>query len=180
MYFNVSQLMAEPSGSSRFYDVEEKLGLANDIGAQRVAGSVSLLRTDRGIWVSAVLDSDAVCNCSRCLEEFMQPIRVSMEEEFMSVADPDGGEGAGGQDYDGESYGIEDHMLDLTEAVTQHLAVCLPMKPLCRSDCKGMCATCGASLNESPCECDTTVRDRRWDPLLGLVPSNEATDNRSN
>ena len=169
MYFNVSKFMLEPSGSSRRYNVDEELKYGEDGEAHGISGSVALLRTDQGIWASAALDSEVPCVCSRCLEDFRQPVHISIEEEFFSVTDLAAGRAAEGQV---ESYRIDqDHILDLADAVGQYMAVGLPMKPVCRGDCKGICATCGTNLNEGVCQCDDVERDTRWGALLELVPS---------
>jgi len=43
--------------------------------------------------------------------------------------------------------------LDLTEAVRQRALLVIPMKPLCRQDCAGLCPDCGHNLNRGPCAC---------------------------
>jgi uncharacterized protein len=61
--------------------------------------------------------------------------------------------------------------LDLTEVVTQYAAISLPMKPVCRRECAGICASCGEDLNESRCTCDSSPVDSRWEALLELAAS---------
>ena len=169
MYFNVAQFMLEPSGSSRSYEVDEELERRDDGEAHRVSGSVALLRTDQGIWASAALDAEVPCACSRCLEECQQPVHISIEEEFFSLTGSEAGRAAEGQV---ESYRIDqDHILDLADAVRQYIAISLPMKPVCRDNCKGICGSCGTNLNESVCRCESVERDSRWGALLDLVPS---------
>jgi uncharacterized protein len=169
MYFNVSQLMQERSGSSRSYEVDEELERGEDGEAPEVSGSVALLRTDQGIWASAALDSEVPCVCSRCLEDYRQSVHIGIEEEFFSLTDSAAGRAAYGQV---ESYRIDqDHILDLAEAVRQYLALGLPMKPVCRDGCKGICVACGTNLNQSVCQCENVERDSRWGALLDLVPS---------
>ena len=53
MYFNVSQLLREPSGSVRRFEVSDDFEARDGAETMTLQGSVSLLRTDRGIWVSA-------------------------------------------------------------------------------------------------------------------------------
>ena len=178
MYFNVSQLMREPSGSSRTLEVDERLAPIDGGEAQRLEGAVKLLRTDKGIWVSGELDSQVLCACSRCLKEYWQPIYMTIEEESLPLADSETGVVAGLDDDEaGESFGIDQNqMLDLTEAVRQYSALSIPMKPVCDSDCKGICLNCGADLNETPCQCDNTVKSSLWGPLLIPVPQGESIE----
>ena len=117
MHFNVSQLMMEPSGSTRAYEVDEDVSLAHDDNVKRVSGAVKLLRTDRGVWVSARLDSAVVCSCSRCLKEYRQPVQMSIEEESFSSEEPgvaDEGAGTNVVEVGEESATIDQqHILDL-------------------------------------------------------------------
>ena len=174
MHFNVSQLMKEPSGSDRSFGVDEELSPNENLERQRVRGTVELLRTDGGVWVSAELDTEAASTCSRCLEKYSQSIHVIVEEEFFS---PAGSPTVSGLDVGEESFRIDhNHILDLGEPVRQYVALSAPMKLLCRRDCKGICLSCGANLNETSCQCDDAKRDSRWGPLLELVPSNGSTE----
>ena len=62
----------------------------------------------------------------------------------------------------------EHHILDLTEAIRQYRVMALPMKPLCREECAGLCPTCGKNLNTGPCDCPANEIDPRWAKLLKL------------
>lgn len=173
MLFNVAQLMKEPSGSTRRYQVDEVVAIG-DNPSQHVRGWVRLLRTDRGVWVSAVLDSEVVCSCSRCLKEYLQPIHLEIEEEFLPTIDVNtGARVATPHEFDENFYIDHNHILDLSEAVRQYSVISVPMKPVCRQDCPGICIHCGADLTEAPCMCDLEVRDSRWGPLLDMVKSGD-------
>ena len=177
MYFNVSQLMREPSGSYRTYEVDEESSLGGHGKARRVSGVVDMLRTDRGIWVSAVLDTEAVCTCGRCLEEYTQPLHITIEEEFVPLTDPVTVNRPSGLNDDRDSLMIDqDHILDLTEAARQYSVLNLPMKRVCRDDCMGICLTCGADLNEAICQCDETASDSRMSALLEMFLTNDSTE----
>ena len=172
MRFNVSQLMKESIGSTRVYDVNNFIALAvDDCRVCRVEGRAMLLRTDRGVWVTAELASEINCVCSRCLSEFEQPIRMLIDDEYLPEVDvatgarsDDSGEGAE------EGFHIDDcHILDITEAIRQYSSLGLPMKPTCSEECEGMCTSCGVNLNDAICVCDRRQTDARWDELLKLV-----------
>ena len=90
MVMNVAQLLMEPSGSTRRYAVDDEFTAMEGGAVHRVWGSVKLLRTDRGVWVSAELDSESICACSRCLKEYRQPLRMTIDEEAFPEQAPDG------------------------------------------------------------------------------------------
>ena len=169
MYFNVSQLLKQPSGARRTYEVDET-SLAIDGGRlNRIAGKVNLIRTDESIWASAALDASLLCTCSRCLTEYEQPIHITVEDEFFSVADQATESRLDPLGAAGEYFSIDrNHILDLSEAVRQYSSLDIPMKPVCRDDCSGMCPSCGANLNEAACACGASSIDSRWGPLLQL------------
>ena len=170
MLFNVSKLLKEPTGTARSYEVDEALALTDDGGVNRVRGTVNLLRTPQGAWVSAALDSAVQCTCSRCLTECRQPVHMAIDEEFLTLADAETGATVD-RSAEGDEYFCIDksHILDLREAARQYAAICMPMKPVCRDDCAGICMDCGVNLNETTCKCDKTPRDPKWGPLLELV-----------
>lgn len=64
---------------------------------------------------------------------------------------------------------VEDYQLDLKELVLSDLLLNLPMKHLCREDCKGLCSKCGANLNQGDCGCDRKPMDPRFAALRDLL-----------
>jgi uncharacterized protein len=59
--------------------------------------------------------------------------------------------------------------LDITDDIRDTLLLALPMKMLCTEDCRGLCAGCGANLNEEPCRCAASGADPRWEALRKLL-----------
>ena len=170
MYFNVSQLLKESPGARRVVEIDDRLVLAGQEHESHVRGTVGLLRSPGGVWVSAELRTTVISECSRCLESTEQPVRFEMEEEFLPTVDISTGAAVRHTEEEAESFYIDStHTLDLREAVRQYAAMNLPMKPVCSEVCAGICASCGVNRNERACECDREVRDRRWGPLLGLA-----------
>lgn len=64
---------------------------------------------------------------------------------------------------------IPDMKLDLDELIYTEVVVSLPMKHLCREDCKGICAKCGKNLNEGKCGCPEKEIDPRLSALADLL-----------
>ena len=169
MQYNVAQLLKEPIGSTRSYQVEETLTGTLRI-TDRVAGPVRIVRTHQGVLVNAELDVETVLCCSRCLGEFARPSTLHIEEEYFSMADVQTGMKLDLLPDDKEVSLIDaDHVLDLNEMMRQYAISDLPMKPLCRTDCKGLCRVCGANLNQVHCGCATGQIDPRWGALAGLL-----------
>ncbi len=167
---NVSQLLMEPSGSSREYELdEESFELVESFGKNRIHGAVNLLRTNKSIWVSAGLHSTLDSECGRCLTPYSHPIFLQVEEEYIPTLNPLTGARVTPPSDDSDYYLIdENHTLDLTEVAREYAIMALPMKPLCSQECSGLCSTCGSNLNHTRCACEAPV-DPRWGPLLELM-----------
>ncbi len=175
MHINVSQLLKESSGSKRSLTLEDRVSLVELPEPVSVSGAVELLRTDRGIWATAAFESKVPVICSRCTAEFEESVDLLIEEEFFPRIDIRNG--ARIESDDDTSTAIDSrHVLDLTEVVTQYAAMSLPMKPVCREDCAGMCINCGTDLNNSHCECESETKDSHWSPLLEIAASRQESN----
>lgn len=132
---NVTQLLREPVGSSRSYDMS---GMISEEVEGLVEGRAKVTRIRRGVLVQCEFDGQARLICSRCLDAFLNPVSFTAEEEFLPIADAFGDSGL---PLSGESEGftIDDkNVLDLGELIRQYVLLNLPMKPLCRPECPGI------------------------------------------
>jgi len=138
----------------------------------RVDGEVRLMRTDQGILVKGTLHAEVELSCSRCLNLFDCPLTLRIEEEYFPTTDVVTGVSLPPPD-EPDCFTIDEHnLLDLTEAVRQYALIAIPMKPLCREDCAGLCTRCGCNLNQGPCNCPPEPADPRWAELSKLVSAN--------
>jgi uncharacterized protein len=58
--------------------------------------------------------------------------------------------------------------LSLEDVLREQVLLSLPVRTLCKPDCKGLCPSCGANRNQEPCSCDQAQADPRWKGLTGL------------
>ena len=172
LQINVSQLLKEPIGSIRDYIVEGIFNISGEKGSE-VSGEVTLTRTDRGILVKGVVNTEVVNTCNRCLGQFTCPMTFTLEEEYFPVINIVTGTPVSVADEPGSFTIDEHHTIDLTEAVRQYALLALPMKLLCREDCAGICARCGHNLNLGSCDCSSQEIDPRLAKLKNLVFSDE-------
>ena len=170
MYFNVSQLLKEGSGSARSYEVNDFASVQEGAPMTPISGAVRMMRTDAGIWVSAELATYFDCECSRCVAEMEQYVRMEIEEEYLPEVDVNTGARLNFPDELSDNFYIDHtHILDMSEAIRQYFGLSMPFSPVCREDCKGLCLTCGADMNETDCPCDKVIRDPRWGALLDFI-----------
>ncbi len=178
MYFNVSQLLKEGSGSARNYEVNDFASVQEGAPMTPISGTVRMMRTDAGIWVSAELATYFDCECSRCVAEMEQYVRLAIEEEYLPEVDVNTGARLNFPDELSDNFYIDHtHILDMSEAIRQYFGLSMPFKPVCREECKGLCLTCGTDLNEADCPCDKVIRDPRWGPLLAFASPQEPNYN---
>ena len=99
---------------------------------------VTLESVTDGVLVTAKAAAPVTGECARCLEPVTQAIEVSCRELFSYE------QGAGEADEDW--YALDGDLLDLEPVLRDALVLALPLAPLCRQDCPGLCAECGALL----------------------------------
>jgi len=68
---------------------------------------------------------------------------------------------------------VEGPVLETDPILVEQLQLNIPMKPLCRPDCPGLCPRCGADLNLGSCECTAPTGDSRWAALSVLRGSGD-------
>lgn len=101
--------------------------------------------------------------CDRCLEEF--------DEDFLEMFDILFHIGQDELNIDEENVVAllpDQKEIDLTSYIQETLILSIPMKILCRADCKGICPNCGADLNKEECRCMDKPIDPRWENLKKL------------
>lgn len=105
--------------------------------------------------------------CGRCTKAFQRPLDV----EFLVFSDRRGSDDESTSrelEREGQLVYHDGTSLDITDAVREAIILSLPIGPVCREDCRGLCPGCGRDLNEEPCGCTGEKSDPRWSALKGL------------
>jgi len=105
--------------------------------------------------------------CSRCLNIFDS--ELSGDFSFLVKT---GQSDRKNKDLEGEDViyiSANEPVIELNETLRQSLVLALPMKPLCNEDCRGLCPSCGANLNEDSCNCRLRETDERWEGLRDVL-----------
>jgi len=181
MIFNVAQQMKAPVGTSLEYDLnEENARLDEDLKViGPITGHVRLRRINQGLLADGRVDLTLEMECTRCLKQFEQQMHVPFEERFYPTVDIITGVALPPPDDEEDAFPIDaHHLVDITEAVRQHVLLEIPMVTLCKEDCAGLCVQCGKDLNEGPCDCQPEV-DSRLSILQTLLQNQESTNHTS-
>lgn len=104
--------------------------------------------------------------CSRCLEPFPLPLALDFGERYAAEARPD----AAGE---ADIHAFTGAEIDLSEQLLNQIQLALPMQPLCRENCLGLCPRCGTNLNQSSCSCAAAEIDPRWEKLKAFMDDGE-------
>jgi len=103
--------------------------------------------------------------CSRCLEAYTQLIAVPFKATYTNaVQTPDALKEETDVELTADSidlFQFHGKEIDLTEAIQEHILLSLPLRPLCREECKGLCPRCGGDLNKGGCGCGAQALDPR-------------------
>jgi uncharacterized protein len=116
--------------------------------------------------------------CSRCLEPFTLPVDAAFDLRYLphgAVEEAPDDESAIEEDDTSTSFYSDDE-IDLAGLLREQFYLALPMKPLCRAECRGLCPQCGTNLNEGTCQCDTAWHDPRLDALKALITDRKHDD----
>ena len=103
--------------------------------------------------------------CARCLEPVGQPMAPSFDLLYRPVATISREEEVGLKPQDAEIGFYTGEGLFLADVVAEQVHLALPMKVVCREECRGLCPRCGANLNREPCRCGPSAVDPRLAPL---------------
>ena len=116
-------------------------------------------------YITLTLDADVKYEtaCARCLVPIKAEKSISLNKTVITNTEDF-------QDTENDDYIVsEDGYIDSDETLIEQIVLELPLRHLCKPDCKGLCPKCGADLNISECGCDTTEPDPRFDVLRKLL-----------
>jgi len=158
----------------------------------RILGDVrfdgALQKKDQRFRLHGRVQATLELTCGRCAETFQLPIDAEIDLTYVpEPASQPQAYGSGGHkrgndpeielhDEDLTTAYYRDHMLDFADMLREQFYLAIPMRPLCREDCKGLCPHCGTNWNTGSCACDVRWRDPRLAGLQSLLGHTEHPD----
>ena len=140
---NIGFIINKPAGYSREFPYEiEHFILGRDFEIRDLAGTITLARTSGGIRALVDFSGKIDGACGRCLEQFEMVLNPQFDQIYT---------------FEKESLSEEEETVPADGYIyfeillREYLLMEIPMNPLCRSDCKGLCSACGQNLNEKLC-----------------------------
>ncbi|MBM3791934.1 MAG: DUF177 domain-containing protein [Acidobacteria bacterium] len=168
MFIEIEDLDPEPLHVRQVYE-PDGLPFRHDDAflAAPVSADFVLTHDEKELHVEGRVETALRYVCSRCLGEYSRPLASAFQLSYLPQP-------AGiGRDEEIElreedlEVGFYDGVrLDVDLMVLEQIELSIPMKFVCRHDCRGLCASCGANLNEGSCRCKTESSDPRLAVLL--------------
>jgi uncharacterized protein len=143
LIINVGFLVKSDVGSQRDFEFEiEEIVLPPDLSLTDLRGNARFGRTPQGLVADMEFSARTTAECARCLEEF----DLAIASEFTELYAFD-------ERWVSESQLLlpANHQIDLSPLTREYMLLDLPITPLCRPDCKGLCPVCGANRNDEDC-----------------------------
>lgn len=128
-----------------------------------MVGAFTVAPQDTGVLVRGALTGKVATHCDRCAEE--TPLAIDQSFDIFEELPKRGEEVLEPSLLRRVGRRLE---LDAGSMLWEEFVLALPVKPLCREDCKGLCPTCGANLNLGPCACASEPTDPRLAALRGI------------
>jgi uncharacterized protein len=116
-----------------------------------------------GVLVSGTARASLSGECARCLDPLTSSIEVEFQELYV-YSDTRSGESA-----DDDERRLEGDLIDLEPVVRDAMVLALPLSPLCRDDCPGLCTECGVRLADAEPDHHHDAVDPRWAALQGML-----------
>lgn len=145
-----------------FEETAEAVGLGKPFLGE-VKLKVRMDKSHSQIVLDCDLDTEAELVCDRCNDEFVAKLNRKFKLIYLFGEKPE-------QSDTPDLYylSLENDKIKLNGDVADYAVLSIPMKNLCKENCKGLCPHCGANLNRSNCECVTEDVNPVWAPLLKL------------
>jgi len=106
--------------------------------------------------------------CARCLEPVVQDVTRKFDLLYRPLGTDAGNEELSVTVAEAEVGYYQGGGLLLEDAIREQVLLAVPLKVVCREDCKGLCPTCGKNRNTEPCSCAPPLGDPRWSALKDI------------
>lgn len=136
------------------------------VGPIKYEGEIFKIDGEKAIDIRISYNYNEICH--RCLKPTTNKIKTILSGKLVNGREESDIEYQG---YD-ELFYYDDEILDIKEHILNQVILSFPMKSLCNSNCKGLCYTCGADLNNTSCNCIQENIDPRFEKLKNFFPKN--------
>lgn len=162
--FNVGFIVAESAGYSREFPLQTDKAILQELELHNLSGTVTFARTPQGLLLQSRLTATVAAECTRCLE----PIELEVHPVFSELYAFKKNAAV-----DAELIVPETVQIDISPLVREYMILEMPIKPLCKIDCKGLCPVCGENQNLVTCHHEDDPVDPRFALLKTLLKEDQ-------
>lgn len=156
---NVGFIVHQTVGYTRDFPIEApSVQLPPDMNLSEVEGIIRVTRTAQGLLVQVNMKASTSAECVRCLVDFKQPLEADFTDLYAFTPN---------QATETGLLMPENGKIDLVPMLREEMILAIPISPLCKPGCKGLCPVCGENLNETTCNHE----DENIDPRLSALRS---------
>lgn len=135
-------------------------------------------KVGKEIIITGQVSSSVQMSCARCLKLYQEDLQDSFDVTYLPFPQETGHlEEIELNETDMNILYYTGEQINLAELARDQILLLLPVKPLCKADCAGLCPSCGKDLNEGPCTCSSESMDSRFAVLKNLLSA--ATSEKS-
>ena len=154
---NIGNIVNQAIGYSRDYLIElPKFSFGDDLIIHDLEGNFTISRTTEGLLVQTRGQAKTALECVYCLDSFLQELAFSFIEMYSFPSNAI---------EDTELIIPDDQQIDFTPLIREYLLLEIPINPVCKTECKGLCPICGENLNTKSCD----HKDEPIDPRLSVL-----------
>jgi DUF177 domain-containing protein len=161
--------IAQPLGRALLADALE--GMSADLSRSQAEARLELNKTeDDTVFLRGSVVGEVLVPCVRCLREVRAKVEAPLKMVLTEAEEAAPGEDSPADEGDDTEHATHDGItVDLGDVLREALILAVPMTPLCRATCKGLCPVCGGDRNEKDCSCEQKkLEDPRLAPLKDL------------
>ncbi len=168
MFIDIESLKPEPLHIHHVFPIGEIDFVHEDaVLSEPVTADFVLRHKNLDLYVDGTIETVIRFKCSRCAKEFSRPFFTRFDVSYLPQPKWSNEDDEIELKYEDMAIGYHDGVaFDVNLMVLEQIELAMPMRFICRDDCKGLCYRCGADLNEGECLCDKEETDSRLSVLL--------------
>ena len=178
MYLRIEQIKEEglslefEEGYEMFPVLNEMVELEECKFMTPIKTALRAIRIGDMIEISGEINIRVCLPCARCLQDYEKPLKSRFELTYLQrLPDTQQDEEQEEVEISAEDTGLiyfQGEEINLQDGIQEQVVLALPIKAICKDDCKGLCASCGKDLNEGDCGCDRQPSSNKFAALKNL------------
>ncbi len=124
---------------------------------------------ENNVYIRGAIEGGILSECGRCLVHYRDPIRSDFNIEYVPTPQIPLEEELILSREELEINYYQGDQIDINDELRSQLLLAVPMHPLCKPDCRGLCPNCGENLNQKTCSCPAELPNAQWSKLKNLL-----------